>query len=162
MSQFGSGSSFGASNFGGEPVPFLFLQIDAEMTTEGRRLTARGHTDGTSLQITKFSVGRGGFDPNDYLAALPVNPDAAALSDSIFTDVVDRIEWANDTCVVCYCLLEAAEANQTLGEIAITGMVNNSTGDPADDTEVLMALGHFPMLAKNTDMRYVLRVTIQA
>lgn len=162
MSQFGGGSSFGSVVFGGEPVPYLYLQIDAEMTTEARRLVARGHTDGTSVQITKFSVGRGGFDPNDYLAALPVNPDATALSDSIFTDVVDHIEWANDTCVVCYCLLEAAEANQTLGEVAITGIVANSSGDPADDTEFVMAIGHFPMRAKNSDMQYALRVTIQA
>jgi hypothetical protein len=162
VTQFGGGSSFGSALFGGEPVPFLYLQIDAEMTTEGRRIVARGHTDGTSLQITKFSVGRGGFDPIDYLAALPVNPDASALSDEIFSDVVDHIEWANDSCVVCYCLLELADANQTLGEIAITGIVANSPGDPADDTEVVMAIGHFPMLAKNSDMRYVLRVTLQA
>jgi hypothetical protein len=162
MTQFGGGSSFGSAVFGGEPVPYLYLKIDAEMTTEGRRLTARGHTDGTSLQITKFSVGRGGFDPTDYMASLPVNPDASALSDPIFTDIVDKIEWANDHCVVCYCLLDTAEANQTLGEVAITGIVANSPEDPADDTEVVMAIGHFPMKAKNSSMRYVLRVTIQA
>ena len=28
--------------------------------------------------------------------------------------------------------------------------------------QVILAIGHFPMLAKNSDMRYVLRVTIQA
>ncbi|KKN22030.1 hypothetical protein LCGC14_0919310 [marine sediment metagenome] len=162
MSEFGGGSSFGSAVFGGEPTPFLWLRVDVEMTTEGRRLTARGHTDGTSLQVISFSVGRGGFDPNDYLAALPVNPDASALSDSIFTDQVDHIEWANQQCVVCYCALDSAEANQTLGEIAITGRVANSPGDPADDATIVMAIGHFPMLAKNSDMRYVLRVTLQA
>lgn len=162
MSELGGGASFGPAVAAGEPTAFLELQIDAEMTTEARRLVARGHSDGTSLQITKFSVGRGGFDPTNYLAALPVNPDATSLADSIFTDVVDHIEWANDTCVVAYCVLESAEANQTLGEVAITGIVANSPGDPADDTELVMAIGHFPMLAKNTSISYALRVTIQA
>lgn len=153
-------------NFGpaaaGEPVPYLYLQIDTELTTEARRLTARGHVDGTSLQVSGFAVGRGGFDPTDYLACLPVNPDATALEDQVFTDQVDRIEWANQSCCIAYCVLETGEANQTLGEIAILGRVANSPGDPVDDTEIVMALGHFPMLAKNSRMRYALRVTLQA
>ncbi|KKN22032.1 hypothetical protein LCGC14_0919330 [marine sediment metagenome] len=31
MSEFGGGSSFGSAVFGGEPVPFLYLQVDAEV-----------------------------------------------------------------------------------------------------------------------------------
>ncbi len=162
MTNFGGSTTFGSTTFGGEPVPYLYLQIDAELTTEARRLTARGQTDGTSIQISGFAVGRGGFDPTDYLAALPVNPDCTALEDQVFSDVVDQVEWANQNCCVAYCCLETAEANQTLGEIAIFGRVANSPGDPVDDTEIVMAIGHFPMLAKNSSMQYALRVTLQA
>lgn len=162
MSEFGSTSLFGSALFGGEPVPFLYLQIDAETTTEARRIITRGMADGTSLRAIKFSVGRGGFDPTDYLAALPVNPDATALEDPIFTDLIDYKEAPNTNSISYYCALETGEANQTLGEIAIIGEVQNSPGDPADESEVVMAIGHFPLLAKNSTMRYALRVTVLA
>lgn len=163
MTVFGGGTLFGGNTlFGGEPVPFLFLQVDAETTLEARRLMAEGATNGLSLRATRFQVGRGGFDPNDYLAALPVNPAATALDDFLFEDRIDYIEWANDWALSYYCVLETGEANQTLGEVAIIGEVQNSPGTPADGTEVIMAIGHFPLIAKNNTMRYALRVTMQA
>jgi len=158
-----SSIEFGPAVFGGDTVAFLELQVDAEPTTEARRIMARGATDGTTIQAVEFSVGQGGFDPNDYTAALPVNPDAVALDDVIFgPEPIDHIERPNVQAISCYCVLEASEANVTLGEIAIWGDVQNSVGDPPDDTKVVMAIGHFPILCKNSSMRYALRVTIQA
>jgi hypothetical protein len=152
----------GPAVFGGEPLANIELRIDAEATMEFRRLRARGVTDGTIVRATRFSVGTAGFDPNDYLAALPVNPNATALDNIQFTSDIDHIEWPNSECLSCYCLLETGEANWTLGEIAIIGEVQQSSGDPVDGTEIVMAIGHFPMLAKNSSMQYALRVTIQA
>jgi hypothetical protein len=129
---------------------------------EARRLTARGQTDGTSLRATQFSVGRGGFDPYNYLGSIPVNKDSYALDEQVFTDVIDHYERPNNMAVCFYCLLETADANETLGEVCIWGEVQNSSGDPVDGSLIVMAVGHFPLIAKNSSMQYVLRVTMQA
>jgi len=158
-----SSIELGPAIFGGDTVAFLEMQVDAEPTTNARRIMARGATDGTTIQAVEFSVGRAGFDPNDYTAALPVNPDAIALDEPFFgPKLIDRIERPNNQAISCYCVLEAGDANTTLGEIAIWGEVQNSVGDPVDGTKVALAIGHFPLLAKNSSMRYALRVTIQA
>lgn len=143
-------------------VTTTYLDVRAILTMEARRLIARGQTDGTSLRAFEFAVGLGGFDPYNYLAAIPVNPDVYALTEETFSSDIDHIEWPNAEAVAFYCLLEAAEANATLGEIGIRAVVMNSPGDPADASVVLMAIGHFPLIAKNSSMQYVLRVTVQA
>jgi hypothetical protein len=154
---------FGPAGAGSDSVPFLLLQIDAEPTTEARRIMARGATDGTTIQAIEFSVGRLGYNPNDFLAALPVNPDAEALDDQSFgPKLIDRVERPNDQAISCYCVLEPAESNLTIGEVAIWGIVQNSPGDPPDGTKVILAISHFPILCKNSSMQYALRVTIQA
>lgn len=154
--------------FGGLPstptgtAPTLHLLISAQPTIEFRRLRARGVTDGTNIRAVQFSVGRGGFDPNDYLAAAPVNYNSQVLDESVFTDDIDHVEWPNPECLSCYCVLDTSVANTTLGEIAIIGEVSQSPGDPVDGSTIVMAIGHFPILAKNSSMRYALRVTVQA
>jgi hypothetical protein len=162
MTTPGGSIALGGSVFGGEPIPFIYLQIDAEPTMEFRHLRARGQTDGTIVRAVEFQVGRGGFDPSDYLAALPVNPNATALDDSQFTSDIDQIEWPNPHCLSCYCVIEAGEASVALGEIAIIGEVSQSPGSPVDGTKFAMAIGHFPLIAPNATIRYALRVTIQA
>jgi len=162
MSEFGGASEFGPALFGGDPSPYLFVQIDAETTTEARRLIARGAYDGTSLKARDFSVGQGGFDPVDYKAAIPVNPDATNLDDHYFSDPIAYVEQPNGRARSYYCLLESGDANVTLGEIGIWAEVQNSPGDPADGTLILMAIGHFPIICKNSTMQYALRVTHQA
>jgi hypothetical protein len=168
MSNFGP-AQFGPAVFGGEPVPHLFLQIDAEMTPLARRYTARGHTDGTSLHIDDFTVGRGGFDPLDYLAAIPVNPDAYNVvgADVLLSGPVQRIEWANGRSISCYCLLEAADmpAGGYLGEIGIFASIQNSPGGLEDGVQILFAAGNFPLLMKSalaagSSSRVALRVVI--
>ena len=166
MSNFGP-AQFGPAVFGGDPVPHLFLQIDAEMTTLARRYTARGHTDGTSLMVDDFRVGQGGFDPLDYLAALPVNPDVFDnLVDEVFTGTVQYTEWANTRSVSFYCPLAAADAAGTyLGEIGIFATIQNSPVVGEDGKQILYAVGNFPMLvrppvAADQSAEVVLRVTV--
>lgn len=160
MPFFGT-SSFGSASFGGDPTPSLFLQVDAEMTYEARRLMARGWTDGTSLQIVKFSVGQGGFDPFDYKVALPVNPDATVLEDPVFTDFIDALENPNPENACAYCVLEYAEANVTLGEVAIISEIQCSPIPTENGVQFVSHIGHFPLVAKNDSMRIALRVLSQ-
>lgn len=160
MSNFGSGS-FGSAVFGGDPTPVLLLQIDAEMTYLARHLMARGMTDGTSLRIVRFAVGQGGFDPFDYKVALPVNPDVQVLEDPVFADYVDYYERPNPQNACAYCLLDFAEANYTLGEIGLWAEIQNSPIPTENGTQILSAVGHFPLLAKNDSMQIALRVLSQ-
>lgn len=164
----GSAITLGPTVFGGEPLAEIELRVDAETTMEFRRLRARGITDGTVVRATHFNVGRGGFDPNDYTSTLPVNPNATALDDPVafpsgsYNEPIDHVEHPNEWCASFYCLLETGDINETIGEIAIVGEVQQSSGDPANGTKFVMAIGHFPLLAKNSSMQYALRVTIQA
>jgi len=161
MSSFGI-SSFGGASFGGDPTPLLLLQVDAEMTTLAQHLVARGSTDGTCLRGKEFSVGRGGFDPFDFAAAVPVNPDSQALDDEIFRDSINQWEQPNERATSFHCVLENAEANETLGEIGIWAEIHGSPVAAENGTFVLFATAHFPMIAKNSSMRYGLRVVVQA
>lgn len=161
MSNFGSGS-FGSAVFGGDPTPYLYLQADAEVTYRARALMARGLSDGTSIRAREFSVGRGGFDPFDYLTALPVNPDAVALDDEILSnEAIDYFEYPNTMNACFYCLLESGEANQTLGEIGIWSEIQNSPIPAENGTYILSAIAHFPLVAKNSSMQVALRVAVQ-
>jgi hypothetical protein len=160
MSQFGSGA-FGSASFGGDPSPYLLLQVDAEVTYKARYYMARGSTDGTSIIAVEFEVGQGGFDPFNYKAALPVNPDAQTLYDPVFQDVIDYYEHPNPENACHYCLLESAEANVTLGEIAIYSEIQNSPIVAENGTRFISAIGHFPLIAKNDAVEMVLRVLAQ-
>jgi hypothetical protein len=163
MSLFGPTGIFGTSVFGGEPVPFIYLDIDAEVTTRARMLIARGSTDGTAIKVVDFGVGQGGFDTNDYRAALPVNPDAASLDDPVLlSEPIDYYEQPNVSCRSFYCLLEAGEANYCLGEIGLWAEVVYSPIAAEIGTTFLFAIGHFPLVANNSDIQYVFRVTVQA
>ncbi len=161
MAKFGT-SSFGTASFGGEPVPLLLFQIDAEVTTLAQHLVARGSIDGTSLLGKEFSVGRGGFDPFDYTAASPVNPDSLVLDAEIFRDDIDDYEKANARNASFHCVLEKTEANETLGEVGIWAEIQNSPVTTENGTWILFAIGHFPLIAKNSNMRYGLRIVVQA
>jgi hypothetical protein len=160
MGEFGS-SFFGSASFGGEPNPLLLFEIDAEMTTRARVLQARSLTDGTSFRAVEFAVGRGGFDPFEYRAAAPVNPDATTLDEEVFRDDLDHFERSNPRCGIFFCILEKAEANVTLGEVAIIAEILDSPIGSEIGNQFLMAIAHFPLVAKNSDMRFGFRVLLQ-
>jgi hypothetical protein len=159
MSNFGP-ALFGPAVFGGEPVPRLFTLIDAEVTTLARHYMARGLVDGTSIRSVKFSVGRFGYDPQDYLSALPVNPDVEALGDPIFTDDIDYWERPNELSICHYCLVDFAEASAVLGEVGIWSEIQNSPIIAENGTLILSAVGHFPLIAKNDSTAAVFRVNV--
>jgi hypothetical protein len=100
MSNFGP-AQFGPAVFGGDPVAHLYLQVDAELTSRARRLTALAHATGLSLQVQHYRVGQGGFDPLDYWAALPVSPDDHDLVDPVSNPTaIQQYGWCNDRCTI--------------------------------------------------------------
>jgi hypothetical protein len=165
MSNFGS-AEFGPAVFGGEPTTVLFLSVDAETTSRARELLARGIVDGTSFKATLFSVGQGGLDPFDYKIATPVNPDAVQLEIPLLisgnpTKEITKQEHPNENSACAYCLLDTVEANDRLSEVGIWAEVLCSPYLSEIGTVFLAAIAHFPLVCKNSSMRYALRVNVQ-
>lgn len=165
MSEFGI-AEFGTATFGGDPSTFLLLKTDAEMTSRARRLLARGRTDGTGFQVIEFSVGQGGLDPFDYKIAVPVNPDAVQLELPLNiagnpTKAIAHYERPNLNSGCVYCLLENAEVNERLSEMGIWAEILYSPILSEVGTVFLAAIAHFPLICKNSSMKYALRVNVQ-
>jgi hypothetical protein len=172
MSNFGP-AQFGPAVFGGDPVPHLYLQIDAEMTNLARRYTARGLYDGTSLRVTDFSLGEFGFEPLDYLSAIPVNPDVKRTTDlnPIMTKAVAYYEWGAARCPIFYCFVDKDDTNSVignrhLGELALWAQIQHSPSGAEDGNTIIYAVAHFPLLVQPVPtatnfIRYAFRVTVQ-
>jgi len=160
MSVFGGTSEFGSAVFGGDPSAFLYLDIDAEITTEARRIMANGLCNGTTLMGYYFTVGDSGHEPLNYLSAIPVNPDSSYSGITSPTEIA-YIEHPNLSSVCFYCVLDNT-VSLAISSVYIWSKVINSPGNPSNGTDVIFAIGHFPLLCKNDRMTTVLRVTVQA
>jgi hypothetical protein len=165
MSKFGI-AEFGAATFGGDPTTTLLLEVDAEVTSKARRLLARGRTDGTGFQVIEFSVGQGGLDLFDYKVATPVNPDAVQLELPINiagnpTKAIAHYERPNPNSGCVYCLLENAEVNERLSEVGVWAEILYSPILSEVGTIFLAAIAHFPLICKNSSMKYAFRVNVQ-
>ena len=178
MSQFGTGH-FGTAKFGGDPTPFLLFEIDTELTYMARHYLARGTTDGTAIQAVEFTIGRGGIDPFDYRVAIPVSPESSDLEDPIVlgpyvpaTDVtgakaIAKYERPKNGSACVYCLLDFTEptmgGGDFISEIGIWAKIlyspNTFETTPPENT-FLAAVGHFPLIVKNSSMQYALRVNV--
>lgn len=144
------------------PVYLPAYVVTAKITNLARRFIARGSWDGTVTKVTDFSVGRGGYDPVDYTKALPVDLDAPALDDPVFTAAITKLEWANPSCSSYYCLVQKLDVSACLGEIGIWSVVVASPVAGEVGTTFLSAIGHFPLRAKNAGMDLALRVLRQS
>lgn len=155
-------SSFGLSEFDRpQQIPYVY-EVNAKTTSLGRYLMARGSVDGTSVRAVEFAVGRGGYDTFDYTIATPVNSEARFLEDPVLSsEPINQYEFPNPECACYYCILEIGEANYALGEIGVWAEIQNSPIGPENGTKFLYAIGHFPLKAKNSDMRMALRVVQQ-
>jgi len=178
MSKFGT-AHFGTSKFGGDPSPYLLFDIDTELTYMARHYLARGATDGTSIKAVEFSIGSGGIDPFNYQVAVPVNPDAKDLevpiilgpyappSDVTGAKIIAHYEYPKSGSSCVYCLLESLEppaaGSDFISEIGIWAKILYSPytfeTTPPENT-FLAAIGHFPLIVKNSSMQYALRVNV--
>lgn len=155
-------SSFGLTEFDRPTqLPFTF-EVNAKTTSLGRRMLARSSVDGTSIRAVQFGVGRGGYDTFNYTTATPVNSEATTLEDPVLSgEAIDELERPNPECACYYCLLETGQANYALGEIGIWAIIENSPISTENGTTFLFAIGHFPLKAKNSNMKMSLRVIHQ-
>jgi len=165
MSQFGTGQ-FGTASFGGDPDPPLIFDIDAEITTKARDLIARGRTDGTGIKTTQFSIGTGGYNPFDFTRAVPVNPDSSDLDFPLpfatpnGRKPITEYEHPNQKSGCTYCVVEKTEGNALLGEVGVWAEIVYSPYTHELGDVFLAAISHFPLVGKNSSMRYAFRVNV--
>lgn len=165
MSEFGT-AEFGSAVFGGDPSSFLLMEIDAEVTSEARKLLARSKADGTAFQVIEFSVGQGGIDPFNYQIVVPVNPDAVQLELPLTiggspTKVITEYERPNQNAGCVYCELDNSETNERLSEMGVWAEILDSPYTVEIGTIFLAAIAHFPLICKNSSMKYAFRVNVQ-
>jgi hypothetical protein len=142
----------------------LLFEIDATITSRARAFLARSVTDGTAIQMIAFSVGAGGLEPFNYRAAVPVSPDAVDLEVPLVPPITKALTWyerPNPESGCCYCVVDFAEANDLLSEIAIWGTVLWSPYLSEIGTTFCAAIAHFPLVVKTNSMRYGFRVNVQ-
>ncbi len=95
----------------------------------------------------------------------------SSYTDPVATGVIDTLiagakniseyEHPNPNSACAYCGLDKTEANEVLSEIGIWGKIVWSPNQHEIDTTFLAAIGHFPIVCKNSTMDYALRVNIQ-
>ena len=141
--------------------------ISAVLTEQGRDELARMVMGETSIQLTAFQVGRGGYQVSN-----PVRVDPVVITDTALTDPVpdanDRrdfvaIEQPVGETVAPICRLDPGDTDVEfgLGELGIFATYLRDDITPANvGTDFLFALAHFPLVSKTPTHTLLWRVII--
>jgi hypothetical protein len=116
--------------------------------------------DEGGLAINNFGVTPGtGFldEGNDPALDSPVFPATAPNDVESFLD----IEFPNTQATSLVCRAGQTEANRGLGEVGIYVDIIDSVNPQEIGNRVLYAIGHFPIVAKNSKSVFVTRVITQ-
>ena len=77
------------------------------------------------------------------------------------TKAIAEYEQPNTNAGCVYCLLETTEVNERMSEIGIWAEIKCSPILSEVGTMFLAAIAHFPLICKNSSMRYAFRVNVQ-
>ena len=141
--------------------------IQASLTDAARHQIARAINGEMVFRAYGFSVGRGGYDPLNPVAVLPINTAATTLIDQCFPDVTgqvpfDQLEQPLPSTVVYDCRLPSTiipgNADYGLGEIGIWAQILTSDIPAEIGTIFLMSIAHMPIRAKTNRDAMLLRV----
>jgi hypothetical protein len=133
--------------------------IIATLTDQARTYIARATLGEMVFQVVGFGLGRGGFNPADPTQVTALVTTATELDDKVYPDSIAfsyqafaSTEEPTDTVRVYNCrapsTIIASNADYALGEIALYGLVLNSSVPAEIGTVFLYALSHFPCLCK--------------
>lgn len=103
--------------------------------------------DGTTLRITEFSVGCGGFYPYCPQRVRPINYWAPFLEQEIYKAPVDYVDYGIDN-AICYCQVPRDEAVGALGELGLWAEIVTSPLLFEIGTSFLFYVQHFPLRCK--------------
>lgn len=144
--------------------------IFANVTDLGQQFLGRATIGQTVIQLVGFSVGRSGYDPADFLNALPIDTTQTALGDQVYPAATgyaafSALQSPSIGTVVCDCRLPAdqqpSNADYGLGELGIWALVLQSNIPAEVGTAFLFAISHFPVKVKTNRDVFVLRTVTQ-
>lgn len=140
--------------------------VVALITNTARTNLARQMVEGLAFIVSRFQVGRGGYDPADPTQSTAPNPAAVALIDPIWPSPttyhpIDSVEYPNNESVAWLCRLETTEALVGIGELGLWAQITASPLNPAEvGTWFLFAIAHMPMQAKAIQQVYGWRIAV--
>lgn len=142
--------------------------ITAVLTTKGREEMARMIMGESSIQVTAYQVGRGGYNPSNPVKILPVDVNSTALLDPVpdassrrSFEIIEQPIGNNVVAPVCRLDPGGTDVEYGLGELGIFATwVHDSVypGQVGDD--FLFAIAHFPIVSKTPTHTFVWRVVI--
>ncbi len=142
--------------------------ILAFLTVQGRNELARMILGESSIRLTAFQVGRGGYNPSNPVKVATIDINDTALSDPV-PDSSDRRDFVtieqpiSSNTVAPICRLDPGDTDVEfgLGELGIFATYLRDDVTPANvNTDFLFALTHFPLISKTPTHTIVWRVII--
>jgi len=139
--------------------------IIATLTDEGRTNFALSTMGQLSFELAGFAVGRGGYNGTNPVHVTAIDPTMTTLMDQYFpgtgVKALETIETPTITTVVANCRLAKTEAIAALGEIGLWAEIVYSTTPGDIGTQFLLAVAHFPIVAKTLSQAILYRLIIQ-
>lgn len=137
-------------SLGGVSGPLSVSSVTATVTDRARTLVARSITDGTSIKITSFAVGTGGYDVSNPLSALTVDPMDTSLSAEVFRDIINKVETAtlDNTSKAFVGRIGPTELEAGIGEVALFAEILSSPFPAEVGTTFMFAVAHQPLNVK--------------
>lgn len=140
----------------------LATTVHAEITDQAKVLLARSIVDGTSIKVTHFAFGAGGYDPIDPLRALMIDTAATSLDQETYRKVVDVYENPSlDSRTRSFAArLSRTEFVGGIGEFALIATILHSPISAEVGTRFTFAIGHQGLRAKSTSHVETYRILI--
>lgn len=139
----------------------------AAITNGGRSLLARMSMADVSFKLVGFDVGKSGYLDSNPVKIEPINPANTSLENKFYpaADVAGfaSIERPHPKTLVLNCRLGHSEPSNVgaIGELGIWVEIIESSVPSEVGSKVLFAIAHFPIIVKNLQNVFVLRVLIQ-
>lgn len=146
-------------------------EIQAQLTDMARNLIARATLGQVVFKVMGFGLGRGGYDPNNVVKALPLVPTDLELTDKVFPSSIPysfepfiSTEEPTYTVRVYNCRVGASilagAADYGLGELGLYGKILKSEVPSEVGSVFLYAMAHFPIICKTRRDTFLRRVVV--
>ena len=153
-------------------MPIYTDRVDdqiAQLSNKGRELYTRRTFGDVAFKFTGWALGRGGYDPDNVVKTLPIDPSHTILLDHIYPQSpnlnplseTDFEAHNNRTLIFVLRVPHSTEtANYGIGEIGIWGTITDSV-DPAEiGQEHLMIIAHTPITCLTLQSSRVFRLLL--
>lgn len=140
---------------------------EARITDIGRNLMARSAMQDVSFKLVGFDVGHGGYSDTNPVLVEPIDTGASTLIQKFFPpsghEGFVNVERPHPDTLVLNCRLGHSEPANigAIGELGIWAEIIESSVPSEIGTKLLFAIAHFPIMVKNLQNVFVMRILIQ-